>query len=93
MCAWLSNDYEIISNKEEKGKCDIILKAKEANKTSYVLEFKYLKEAGKEQLKRAAQEAIKQIKEKQYDVNLKEKVVYIILAHHAKEAELIWINK
>ena len=94
MCAWLSNDYEIISNKEEgKGRCDIILKAKEANKTSYVLEFKYLKGAGKEQLKRAALEAIEQIKEKQYDVNLKEKVVYIGLAHHAKEAELIWINK
>lgn len=29
MCAWLSNEYEVISNREVgKGRCDIILKSK-----------------------------------------------------------------
>ena len=43
MCAWLSNEYEIISNKESsKGKCDIILKAK-GDFTLYIFEFKYTK--------------------------------------------------
>lgn len=32
MCAWLSSEYEIISNREEgKGRCDIILKARKKN--------------------------------------------------------------
>ena len=43
ICAWLSNEYEIISNKEiSKEKCDIILKAK-GDFTLYIFEFKYTK--------------------------------------------------
>lgn len=35
ICAWLSNDYKIISNRKEgKGRCDFILKTK-SNATNY----------------------------------------------------------
>ncbi len=93
MCAWLNNDYEIISNREEgKGRCDIILKAKKDNLPSYVLEFKYLKEST-DNLKEFAKQAIRQIKEKQYDVHLKGEVIYIGLAHHLKDVEIEWVEK
>lgn len=93
MCAWLSYRYEIISNKEVgKGRCDIILKAKE-DITSYVLEFKYLNSNNlvtKEQLKKASREAIDQIEAKQYGINLTGHVIYIGLAHYKKEVEIEW---
>ncbi len=92
MCAWLKNDYEIISNKEEeKGRADIILKAKKNGLPSYVFEFKYLKEnTDKDELKEISKKAVEQIKEKQYDAELDGKVIYIGLAHHGKDAVVKW---
>lgn len=94
MCAWLSSEYEIISNREEgKGRCDIILKAKEKNRISYVFEFKYIKsnnEVSKEQLSELAKQAIDQIKSKEYSAGLSDKVIYVGLAHHNKEAFIEW---
>lgn len=94
MCAWLSSEYEIISNREEgKGRCDIILKAREKNRISYVFEFKYIKsnnEVSKEQLSEIAKQAVDQIKNKEYDAGLSDKVIYVGLAHHNKEAFVEW---
>lgn len=94
MCAWLSSEYEIISNREEgKGRCDIILKAKEKNRISYVFEFKYIKsnnEVSKEQLSEIAKQAVDQIKDKEYGAGLSDKVIYVGLAHHNKEAFVEW---
>ena len=92
MCAWLNNDYEIISNKEEgKGRADIILKAKKNSLPSYIFEFKYLKEdTDKDGLKKNAKKAVEQIREKQYDAGLQGKVIYIGLAHHGKDAIIEW---
>lgn len=92
MCAWLNNDYEIISNKEEgKGRADIILKAKKNSLPSYIFEFKYLKEdMDKDGLKKNAKKAVEQIREKQYDAGLQGKVIYIGLAHHGKDAIIEW---
>lgn len=94
MCAWLSSEYEIISNREEgKGRCDIILKAREKNRISYVFEFKYIKsnnEVSKEQLSEIAKQAIDQIKNKEYGAGLSDKVIYVGLAHHNKEAFVEW---
>ena len=86
MCLCLNKDYEIISNREVgKGRDDLILKAKDEKKTSFVLEFKYLKE-DKKDLEKALDElsnkAIQQIKDNKYDYGLKGKVIYIGLAHH-----------
>ena len=91
MCAWLSNEYDIISNREEgKGRCDIILKAKKEGLASYVLEFKYLKEADAERLEESAKEAVLQIKEKHYDAELQGRAILIGLAHAGKEVRIAW---
>ena len=91
MCAWLSNEYDIISNREEgKGRCDIILKAKKEGLASYVLEFKYLKEADTERLEESAKEAVLQIKEKRYDAELQGRTILIGLAHAGKEVSIAW---
>ena len=97
MCLCLNKDYEIISNREVgKGRDDLILKAKDEKRTSFVLEFKYLKEdkkALKEALDELSKKAIKQIKENKYDYGLKGKVIYIGLAHHGKNVSVKWENK
>lgn len=94
MCAWLSSEYEIISNREEgKGRCDIILKAKEKNRISYIFEFKYIKsnnEVSKKRLSEIAKQALDQIKNKEYSAGLSDKVIYVGLAHHNKEAFVEW---
>lgn len=89
MCAWLSNEYEIISNKEiGKGRCDIILKAK-GDFTSYIFEFKYTKN-NYDNLDVLANKAIKQIEKRNYNLNLKGKVIYVGLAHLQKEVVIKW---
>ncbi|MFR8650821.1 MAG: AAA family ATPase [Faecalibacillus sp.] len=97
MCLCLDKDYEIISNREVgKGRDDLILKAKDEKRTSFVLEFKYLREDKKE-LEKAlddlSNKAIQQIKENKYDYGLKGKVIYIGLAHHGKDVSIKWENK
>lgn len=96
MCAWLSYDYEIISNKEAgKGRCDIILKAKKDDKASYIFEFKYLKEKqiSQEKLEEVAKEAVRQIIDKHYDVSLVGQVIYVGLAHQGKDVAIEWIER
>ena len=97
MCLCLNKDYEIISNREVgKGRNDLILKAKDEKRTSFVLEFKYLKEDKKaleEALDELSNKAIQQIKENKYDYGLKGKVIYIGLAHHGKNVSVKWENK
>ncbi|MFQ6791368.1 MAG: AAA family ATPase [Thomasclavelia sp.] len=90
MSAWLSNDYEIISNKEAGvGRCDIILKAKKDDLASYIIEFKY-SDNKKEDLDKLASQAAKQIKEKRYDIGLVGKVIYIGLGHYHKQVKMKW---
>ena len=96
MCLCLNKDYEIISNREVgKERDDLILKAKDEKKTSFVLEFKYLKE-DKKDLEKALDElsnkAIQQIKDNKYDYGLKGKVIYIGLAHHGKDVSVKWVE-
>lgn len=97
MCLCLNKDYEIISNRKVgKGRDDLILKAKDEKRTSFVLEFKYLKEDKKaleEALDGLSNKAIQQIKENKYDYGLKGKVIYIGLAHHGKNVSVKWENK
>ena len=93
MCAWLSNDYEISSNQEVgKGRCDIILKSKQEQYPSCVLEFKYTKDSSVN-LDELADLALKQIEERKYDISLTGKVIHIGLAHYQKEAVIKWKGK
>ena len=97
MCLCYSSQYDVISNREVgKGRNDIILKAKDKNKTSFVLEFKYFKEDKKNSekiLENLANEAIQQIKDRKYDFELTGKVIYIGLAHHGKDVVMKWKEK
>lgn len=89
MCAWLSNDYEVMSNREAgKGRCDILLKSKR-NQISYILEFKYTKDSSVN-LKQLAKSAINQIDSRRYDSELSGKVIRIGLAHYQKNVEIEW---
>ena len=94
MCICLSNNYKVISNREEgKGRCDIIIQAHDEKKTSFVIEFKYLKEDKKDVEKamdKLSNEAIQQIKDRRYDYDLKGRVIYIGLAHHGKDVVMKW---
>ena len=97
MCLCLSRDYEIISNRETgKGRFDLVLKAKYSKSTSFVLEFKYLKGTSKNlesDLDNLTNEAIEQIQSKNYSFDLKEKVIYIGLAHHGKDVKMKWVER
>lgn len=89
MCAWLSSEYEVISNREvEKGRCDIILKSKK-NQISYILEFKYTNDSSVD-LKQLAKSAIDQINSRRYDSELSGTVIRIGLAHYQKNVEIEW---
>lgn len=97
MCLCLSRDYEIISNREAgKGRFDLVLKAKYSKYTSFVLEFKYLKGTSKNlelDLDNLSNDAIEQIQSKNYSFDLKEKVIYIGLAHHGKDVKMKWVER
>ena len=89
MCAWLSNEYEVISNREVgKRRCDIILKSKK-NQISYILEFKYTNDSSVD-LKQLAKSAIDQIDSRRYDSELSGTVIRIGLAHYQKNVEIEW---
>ena len=89
MCAWLSSEYEVISNREVgKGICDIILKSKK-NQISYILEFKYTNDSSV-YLKQLAKSAIDQINSRRYDSELSGTVIRIGLAHYQKNVEIEW---
>lgn len=95
MCAWLSNDYTISSNREKgKGRSDIELRAKTNRFPSFVMEMKYMKteeyKKHPEALKVLAQEGLQQIQKQTYDIDLTGKVIYISLAHAGKDVEMIW---
>lgn len=97
MCLCLSNDYEVLSNREAgRGRFDLVLKAKESKSTSFVLEFKYLKDVSKDlesELDNLLNEAIEQIQSKNYSFDLKGNVVFIGLAHHGKDVQMKWIER
>lgn len=89
MCAWLANEYEVISNREVgKGRCDIILKSKK-NQISYILEFKYTNDSSVD-LKQLAKSAIDQINSRRYDSEFSGTVIRIGLAHYQKNVEIEW---
>ncbi|WP_296878476.1 AAA family ATPase [Thomasclavelia sp.] len=92
LCAGLSNEYEIKSNREEGlGRCDIILKSL-SNQVSYIIEFKYTKNKDNN-LDDLANQAVKQIKDNKYDIEIEGKVIYIGLGHQGKQVEIVWEKK
>lgn len=91
MCAWLSNEYSILSNRENgEGRADIILKKKKNNLPNIILEFKFIKkdDVKSDDLEKLAQEGLVQIKERKYAIDLQETTICIGLAHQGKLAAM-----
>lgn len=90
MCAFMYKNYEVRSNRESgNGRSDILLCAKKTNLPHMILEFKYTKDET-QSLEALAQEAIEQIKVREYDAGMAGEVYYIGLAHCGKKVEVKW---
>ncbi len=85
------NQYEVKSNGESgHGRYDICVIPKNKNKTGYIIEIKVAKK--NEDLKNKAEKAIKQIEEKEYTTELKNKSIKsIVLLGIAFEGKRIYI--
>ena len=91
MLIWLRDKYEVKSNGERgQGRYDILLLPLDKKKLAFVFEFKVSKTI--KELEGKAEEALKQIKEKQYDVGIKEsgidKIYRIGLAFRGKKVKI-----
>ena len=72
MSLFLDKDYYVNSNKESGlGRYDIIIEPKNKNSRGFILEFKVVKE--EVDLDKVSKEAIEQIINKKYDIQLKER--------------------
>jgi len=71
MLSSLSSSHEVRSNRESGwGRYDVMLIPKNRSKTGLVIEFKNVDQDTHETLESAAQSALKQIEEKQYEVEM-----------------------
>ena len=85
MCISLDGFYEVKSNIEVgSGRCDIMLKAKTSKYKHIIIEFKQGND-----VKSLAQDALAQIKEKQYYAEFSGDVVLMGIAHNIKECEMV----
>ena len=72
MSLFLDRDYYVNSNKESGlGRYDVIIEPKNKNNRGFILEFKVVKE--EVDLDKVSKEAIEQIINKKYDIQLKER--------------------
>ena len=91
MLIWLRDKYEVKSNGERgQGRYDILLLPLDKKKPAFVFEFKVSKTI--KGLESKAEEALNQIKEKQYDISIKEsgidKIYRIGLAFKGKKVKI-----
>lgn len=87
----LSNDYIRLSERETgTGRADLILEPKNKENPAYIFEFKVVED--KKELENYAVEGFYQIKEKKYDVELKNrginKIIYVGLAFYRKKLKM-----
>lgn len=87
----LSNDYIRLSERETgTGRADLILEPKNKENPAYIFEFKVAED--EKELENYAVEGFFQIKEKQYDVELKNRgineIIYVGLAFYRKELKM-----
>ena len=91
MLSYLDNDYYVTSNFEAGfGRYDVILEPKNKNNRAFILEFKVKEEENK--LEKLSEEAIKQIEEKRYDINLKSRgikeITFVGVAFYGKKLKV-----
>lgn len=73
----LSDKYYVKSNRESGyGRYDILLEPRNEKDTAFILEFKIAK--NENELEKKLEEALKQIEDRKYDVELKNKNIFDI---------------
>ena len=91
MLSYLDNDYYVTSNFEAGfGRYDVVLEPKNKNNRAFILEFKVAEAENK--LEKLSKEAIKQIEEKKYDINLKSRgikeITFVGVAFYGKKLKV-----
>lgn len=93
----INDGYYLNSNQEYgRGRPDIVILPKDLNNTAFIIEFKNEYTSTSKTAKEAAQEAMEQIKEKQYEEGVKKtgvsKVIKIGIGFKGKEVGMEWEN-
>ena len=91
MLSYLDSDYYVTSNFEAGfGRYDVVLEPKNRNDRAFILEFKVTDDENK--LEKLSEEAIKQIEEKRYDINLKSRgikeITFVGIAFYGKKLKV-----
>ena len=89
--SYLDNDYYVTSNFEAGfGRYDVVLEPKNKNNRAFILEFKITDDENK--LEKLSEEAIEQIEEKRYDINLKSRgikeITFVGIAFYGKKLKV-----
>ena len=93
MLVGLKDTYYVNSNRESgMGRYDIMLEPKDKNGNSFIMEFKVYKEDKEKDIEETIENAKKQIEEKQYEQNLKERgfknITKMVYAFKGKEVKM-----
>ena len=93
MLVGLKDSYYVNSNRESgMGRYDIMLEPKDKNGNSFIMEFKVYKEDKEKDIEETIKSAKKQIEEKQYEQNLKERgftnITKMVYAFKGKEVKM-----
>ena len=93
MLVGLKDKYFVKSNRESGyGRYDIMLEPKDKTKNSFIMEFKIAEDMEEESLEKLIEEAKKQIEEKKYEQELKERgfinITKMIFAFKGKEVKM-----
>ena len=93
MLVGLKDTYYVNSNRESgMGRYDIMLEPKDKNGNSFIMEFKVYKEDKEKDIEETIENAKKQIEERQYEQNLKERgfknITKMVYAFRGKEVKM-----
>ena len=93
MLVGLKDTYYVNSNRESGyGRYDIMLEPKDKNGNSFIMEFKVLDDMEEKTIEDTIKNAKKQIEEKEYEINLREKgyknITKMVYAFKGKEVKM-----
>lgn len=93
-----SDDYEVLSNRENgTGRSDIVIKNVLISKKAVIIEIKSVREKNSQTLNKQCNEALKQIEDRQYEVNLKNEgytdIIKYGIAFHEKKCRVLKADK
>ncbi|MCI8272555.1 MAG: AAA family ATPase [Clostridia bacterium] len=98
MLVGLKDSYYVNSNRESgMGRYDIMLEPKDKNGNAFIMEFKVFKQNKEKDIEETIENAKKQIEEKRYEENLRERgynnITKLVFAFNGKEVKMEVYNK